>query len=138
MRIISEESIQSECNTWINNTYGLKHHKPRVILFSVPNEIAMMIRGVLFNTKLPKSKIDEIIAIVSQKLKNMGLRSGVSDTICVLPNKVLFIEFKTDKGVQSDSQKEFEIIIKDNGHHYYVIRSLDSFKELINSYLCLG
>lgn len=136
MRIISEESIQSECNRWITNSHGLKNSNPRVILFSVPNEIAMMIRGVLFNTKLPKSKVDEIISIVSQKLKNMGLKAGVSDTICVLPNKVLFIEFKTEKGYQSDVQKEFEIIIKDNGHPYHVVRSLESFKSLINSYLC--
>lgn len=135
MRVISEESIQSEANRWLTNTHGLKNSNPRAILFSVPNEIAMMIRGVLFDTRLPKSKIDQIIAIVSQKLKNMGLKAGVSDTIVVLPNKVLFIEFKTKTGYQSEGQKEFEKIVTDNKHEYYIVRSLDQFKEIINSYI---
>ena len=49
----------------------------------------------------------------------------------------LFIEFKTEVGRQSPEQKEWEIIIQNQGYLYRVIRSLEEFKELINWYLSL-
>jgi len=105
-------------------------------MFSVPNEIAMTIRGALMQTNLPKSKVDQIISILTQKFKNTGLSPGVSDTICVLPRKTLYIEFKTPEGVQSDKQKEFEGVVKGLNQKYYIVRSLDQFKKIIESELC--
>lgn len=102
-------------------------------MFVVPNEIAMLIRGVLMSTRIPKSKIDQVIAMVSDRLRATGLIKGVSDTIIVLPGKVLFIEFKTDTGHQSDHQKEFQHTVTDMGHEYHIIRSLEQFKSLIES-----
>jgi hypothetical protein len=66
-----------------------------------------------------------------QKFVNIGLLRGVSDTIIVLPNKVLFVEFKTEKGYQSEFQKDFQERVTKLGHEYYVIRNLEQFKELI-------
>lgn len=64
-----------------------------------------------------------------------GVLQGVSDLVVVLPNKVLFIELKADKGIQSKSQKEFEAKITSLGYNYYVIRSLAEFQKLIKSNL---
>lgn len=135
MKRISEESIQVEATTWFHNTYCLKHHSPRMSVFSVPNEIAMMIRGALLGTRLPKSKVDQIIAVLSQKMKNMGLKPGVSDTIFVLPKKTIFIEFKTETGVQSDKQKEFEQSVMSCGQSYYIARSLEDVQDIVKSEL---
>lgn len=135
MRKETESKIQSESYVWFINNFGLKHHNPRMTMFSVPNEVAMMIRGVLMDTRLPKSKVDQIIAILSQRMKNMGLRSGVSDTVVQLPGKTIFVEFKTPIGVQSDSQKEFQEITEGLGNDYYIVKSVEEFKRVILSQL---
>lgn len=131
MKKVSEASIQSECMIWFNNNFCLKHHNPRMVAFSVPNELAMMLRGVLMETRLPQQKIDQIIAVLSQRMKNMGLLPGVSDTIFVLPQKVLFIEFKTETGYQSPNQKEFQAAVQSCQHQYHVCRSLEQFQQII-------
>lgn len=135
MKKYTEENLQHDCFLHLTNNYGLKHHNPRLFLFSVPNELAMTIRGALLQTKLPKSKVDQIISILTQKFKNTGLRSGVSDTVVIFPGKTVYIEFKTPTGVQSDKQKEFEQVVKGNGQSYYVCRSLEQFKEIIQTEL---
>lgn len=133
MKKTSESYIQSECYIWLTNTYGLKHHNPRLVMFSVPNEIAMMIRGVLMETRLPSNKIDQIIAILTQRMKNTGLKGGASDTVIQFPNHVSFVEFKTETGYQSDKQKEFEQITTSLGNEYVIIRSIEEFKRFVNS-----
>lgn len=135
MKKYTEENLQNEAFTWITNNYGLKHHSPRLFMFSVPNEIAMTIRGALLQTKLPKSKVDQIISILTQKFKNTGLRSGVSDTVVVLPGKTVYVEFKTEIGVQSDKQKEFESVVTNLHHNYYLCRSLEQFQSIIQAEL---
>ena len=102
-----------------------------MVMFSVPNELAMMLRGVLMETRLPQAKIDQIIAVLSQRMKNMGLLPGVSDTVVVMPKKVLFIEFKTETGYQSPNQKEFQSAVHSCQHQYHVCRSLEQFQQII-------
>jgi len=67
----------------------------------------------------------------NSKFIGMGVLPGVSDLILVLQNKVIFVELKTHKGIQSEKQKEFEIKIYNLGHQYILIRSLDEFKKLL-------
>lgn len=131
MKKYTEENLQSECFLHITNNYGLKHHNPRLFMFSVPNELAMYIRGALLQTKLPAKQVDQIISILTQKFKNTGLRPGVSDTVIIFPRKTVYVEFKTPTGVQSDKQKEFEQVVKQNGQKYYICRSLEQFKSII-------
>ena len=64
--------------------------------------------------------------------KSTGLKAGVSDLIVLFPKKVLFIEVKTENGVQSEKQKEFENILINLGFEYHLVRSLDQFKKIIN------
>lgn len=113
---LSEDKIQQDIVIWFNNNYCLKHHAPRCSIFSVPNG------GT-------RNKLEAI------KLKSTGMKAGVSDLIVVMPEIVLFVEVKTETGKQSDKQKEFEIIISKLGFKYYLVRSLDEFKIIINSYL---
>ena len=41
------------------------------------------------------------------------------------------IELKTEKGRQSDSQSAWQYLMINQGFRYYIIRSLEEFKELI-------
>lgn len=112
MKETTEAKIQQDIVLWYNNNYCLNHHNPRGLIFSVPN--------------------DSINAIETKRKVNTGLLKGVSDLIVITPNgKILFIEIKTEKGIQSESQKDFEQRIKALGYEYHVIRSLHQFKEIL-------
>lgn len=50
---------------------------------------------------------------------------GIQDAIAIKAGRVLFIEFKSATGIQSDHQKKFECAIKRHGGEYYVISSLE-------------
>jgi len=110
---MTESKLQQEIFQWFQNTYCLKHHDPRLCIFSVPNG------GT-------RNKLEAIT------LKATGLLPGVSDLIVILPGKVLFVELKTEIGIQSQVQKDFESRVTALGQSYYLIRSLPQFQQLIN------
>lgn len=107
----AENKIQSECFKWYNNTYCLKKHNPRGIMFSVANELAGANK------------------IAMMQAKAMGLVAGVSDTIIIHKNReVLFCEFKNETGRQSDKQIDFQNRVELLGFEYKVVRSLKEFQ----------
>jgi hypothetical protein len=82
-------------------------------MFSVPNELAGGNK------------------IAMKKAKAKGLVSGVSDTIIVLNHIIIFCEFKTQKGNQSEAQIKFENRVN-KYHQYWLIRDFETFKLKIN------
>ena len=96
---------------WFRNNYCLRHHSPRCAIFSVPNE-----------------RNDRKEAMT---MKATGMMSGVSDLIVVRPGEVIFVEVKTESGVQSPKQREFESIVTGCGFRYELVRSLDEFKTIM-------
>ena len=110
---MTEDQLQQQIFTYYNNNYCLKNNNPRHIIFSVPNGGT---RNIL----------------EAKKLKATGILSGVSDLIIVQPNRIIFLELKIEKGIQSDNQKDFETRIKFLGFEYYICRSLEQFKTIIN------
>jgi len=111
-----EDKLQAEIYKWFHNNYCLTFHEPRLVIYSVPNG------GT-------RNKIE------AMKLKATGLTAGVADLIVCLPfGRVLFVELKTEIGTQSEAQKTFESKITKLGHDYFLIRSLEEFKNLIHNY----
>lgn len=106
MNKISEASLQQQVIIWFRNNYQMNG---KGLIFSVANE----------STYKNKS------------FKNTGTMAGVSDLIVVLPNKTIFVELKTETGIQSDKQKLFESKIKELNQEYYLIRSLEQFKTIL-------
>jgi hypothetical protein len=98
----SESRIQQECVEWFRNKC-IKERLPYLLL-SIPND----------NQKF---------------LKGTGLLKGASDLIMVVPNKVFWIEMKTQKGRQSPEQKAFELSVNNLGFEYLLFRSLEEFQE---------
>lgn len=128
-----EEKIHASIVQYFHNTYCLRHHSPRLIIFQVPNEIANEIANSI-KSKLPKTlhaMIQKTIVVIMSKFKAMGLTSGVSDLIVLLPNEARFYEVKNEIGRQSDKQKEFEKIVTDLGFKYYLVRNLEDFKKTL-------
>ena len=107
---MTEDQLQQQIIIWFKNEYQM-HGKG--LIFSVPN-------GGTRNL------------LEAKKLKQTGAMAGVSDLIVLLPSKCLFIELKAEKGIQSDVQKAFEERVNNLSFDYFIIRSLEEFKKLIN------
>ena len=73
---------------------------------------------------------------VASALKAEGALAGVSDLILVLPKRIVFVELKNGKkGVQSDSQKEFQRKVEEMGFEYLIWKSVEDCTEFINKLL---
>jgi hypothetical protein len=103
-----EDKLQSECFLWHWN--NIPHERKR--LFHVNQKAKNAIEG--------------------NKMKAMGVIAGVSDMIYLLPGgKMIFIEMKTETGVQSKEQKEFQSMVTGLGFDYFICRSFEEFKKII-------
>ena len=115
--IYLEDRLQASCRYWFDTQYP----QYRILLHHSPNE------GLLV-----KSSRD------GAKRKAMGVRAGFPDFIFLLPNKeypYLAVELKTEKGRQSDSQKEYQKVVESVGGKYVIVRSIEEFIREINSYI---
>lgn len=108
---MNEDILQSQIYKWYHNTYCTKLNNPKHCIFSVPNGGN-------------RSKAE------AMKMKSTGLVAGVSDLIIVRPEAIYFVEVKFEKGKQSKEQIDFENTVKAMGYNYFLVRSLDEFKEL--------
>lgn len=68
---------------------------------------------------------------VANSNKAQGLQAGRSDAVLYFNKVAYHIEFKTSTGTQGVKQKSWEECILQQGFEYYIIRSLEEFKQLI-------
>lgn len=71
-------------------------------------------------------------AIEGNRMKAMGVVPGVSDLIYLSTSGPIFIEMKTETGVQSPDQKEFEKLVTSLGYKYIICRSLNEFIQIFS------
>lgn len=110
-----ESELQRSCVKWFRYSYP----QFKTLLFAVPN-------GGFRNVR------------EASIMKAEGVVSGVSDLILMLSRQghhALCIEMKTEKGRQSDNQKEFEDAVVEQGYKYIVCRSFDEFMKEIDNYI---
>lgn len=116
-----ESRLQQDCVHWFNLQYP--HY--RGLLFAVGNGGK---RSVI------EAKI----------MKSEGVVAGVSDLILILPRRkhnILCIEMKTEKGRQSDRQKQWQELLDNLSKSettpplYKIVRSFEEFEKLIKWYL---
>jgi hypothetical protein len=112
----TESKIQSACVRW----FRLQYPEFAKLLISVPNGVA---------TTATQGRI----------LKAEGMVAGASDLLLLLPNRnhpFLCIEFKTEKGRQSNAQKDWQTAVQFYAlARYAVVRSVEEFISLITDYL---
>ncbi|MEL7226888.1 MAG: hypothetical protein AAGL17_19140, partial [Cyanobacteria bacterium J06576_12] len=72
------------------------------------------------------------------RLEREGALSGVPDLFLAVPSgdlAGLYIEMKTQRGTQSDEQKDFEAKAIALGYGYAMPRSRPEFERVVRSYL---
>jgi hypothetical protein len=77
-------------------------------------------------------------AITGAILKREGVVAGVADLFLMKANQNyhgLWIEVKTDKGKQSESQKEFERKALREGYKYVICKNIDQFINEVETYI---
>jgi hypothetical protein len=57
--------------------------------------------------------------------------SGFPDCTLFKDGITIFVEFKSDKGIQSELQKYQQIQLENQGFKYYLVNNLNYFKEIV-------
>jgi hypothetical protein len=109
---MNENQLQQSIYMWYTNTYVIKDK--RCMILSIPN-------GGLR---------DKMTAVT---MKATGLYKGAADLLVVHRGWVGFVELKTETGVQSPEQRQFEAHCIEAGLPYKLVRSLAEFQQLIQS-----
>lgn len=115
-----EGKIQATCYQYFWNNYP----QYRGLYFAVPNE----------NNRADSNAITGAIR------RSMGVYHGVADTLMLIPRGQyhgLCIEYKDEKGRQSEHQETWQKLVEAQGFRYEICRSLEQFKIIINEYLNL-
>lgn len=110
-----EHILQSNCVRY----FWLQYPAYRYLLFAIPNG------G--FRNKATASR-----------LRHEGVVAGVADLFLSLPNRDfhgLYIEMKTAKGRQQESQKLFQKAVEKHGYKYIICRSVEDFINSVSNYL---
>lgn len=79
-------------------------------------------------------KIGEIVPVPNEatyKNKTFVINKGCSDLILFLPNRILFVELKVGRNIQSLDQIKFQQRITQLGYEYHLIRTFEDFKTTI-------
>lgn len=111
----NESKLQQSCV----NYFRLCFPKYAYLLFAVPNGVA---------TSESQGRI----------LKKEGMVAGVADLILLVPRGgfgSLCIEMKTAKGLQRETQRNWQRECEGAGNKYVIVRSFDQFREAITTYL---
>ena len=111
----SEDQLQQKCFYWFHNTYPTL----RGLLFHVPN-------GGARNPREAK------------KFKQMGVYSGVADLLLIYQGTIHCLELKTSTGKQRKAQIDWADTVGGQGIDYYIVRSLEGFKEVVKAILSLS
>lgn len=67
------------------------------------------------------------------KNRRYNLKGGVPDIIAVVKGSFIGLEIKTETGVQSEDQKDFEKDLKKAGGKYFIIRSLKEAHSILSA-----
>lgn len=114
-----ESKMQQACVRWFKYTY------PRVVIFSIPNG-ALLAGNALQRVKQ------------WNRLQAEGALKGIPDLMVLYNNgkhNGLFIEMKTSSGKLSQDQKVVHAALINLGYAVRVVRSVEDFVTLVQSYI---
>lgn len=130
----SEASLQSACVRWFRLQYPRKW---RMLQANLNGAHIAPVSGPRFRHLSEAARR----GIAWKRLEEQGAVKGAADLFLSIPSgdlAGLFIEMKTEKGRQSDDQKEFEAAVITEGYGYAMPRSLDEFRRVVQLYLEKG
>ena len=105
-----ESKIQQSCVLWFHVAY------PNYVILSIPNGGS-------------RNRME------AANMKREGLLAGAADLLIIAERAILFVEMKTEKGRQQETQKIFQQNVERLGHSYKICRSLSDFQMTVERWL---
>ena len=107
-KLLTHARLQQECVRWFHNSYP-------------------ELRGLLCNNKNNSSS-----KIQGKLDKMLGTIAGRADLTFYYKKTAYFFEVKVGRDTQGDDQIAWELLVRDNGFEYFIIREdVETFKEEI-------
>jgi hypothetical protein len=66
--------------------------------------------------------------------RSMGVIPGVADMAYLIPDGIVWIEWKTPDGKQSKDQIQFQHLVESLGHRYFIVRSDLEFRDIVSKF----
>lgn len=120
-----ESAVQIQC---VDYTTQLCVRHKDLFFFSIPNE-GVMTGLVAFGV------MRKVIARIVNHFKRMGMIPGVHDFEVIHKGRTLRIEFKSETGVLSNSQKIVFPKIEAAGYKIYIIRTFEEYVDLLERFM---
>lgn len=126
-----ESKLQQACVKWFRLQY------PNLILFAIPNggKRGVVEASIMKGEGVTAGVADLFLAKAKVHLFDNTERNSVIEHLPVILSYGCFIEMKVGKGKQTESQKEFEKKVTEQGYQYSVCRTFDEFKSTVETYL---
>lgn len=105
-----ESAIQQACVQWFRLAY------PEFLILAIPNGGS-------------RNRLE------AATLKKEGALAGASDLLVIAQRAVLFVEMKTKKNKQQETQKVFQRNVERLGHEYKICHSLQEFQLTVERWL---
>lgn len=122
--ILTEYKILSKI-TYLSHLRGEDYISNQVAMYLKALTLSEELKGVWFHVP-NESVVHERMDVVRIKRKQgLGMINGAPDFVVTNGEKTVFIELKTDKGRQAETQKLFEKWCSKHGITYEICRSVD-------------
>jgi hypothetical protein len=86
-------------------------------------------QGKLYWDRLNSGDFIEVRGPTRRRVK--GCRKGTADLFILSDSRVIFLELKSEKGKQTETQKEFEMTMKLYGNEYYIVKSFEDLETIL-------
>jgi len=102
----------------------LRKVMPDALIFHPANEIASKIPGAT-----PKQRM-----LSQSRAKALGMLPGIPDLIVLHQGRFIAFEVKAEGNYQQPNQKAVEALVDANGGYYFVVRSIDDVKDVLDGW----
>lgn len=92
-------------------------------------------QGKLFFNRMNNTPVpikDRTGRVLGHRKLSMGAKKGIPDIWVIKDGKTIGLEVKASKGTQRKEQKEIEERFKKNGAEYYIVRSVEEVRKILD------
>lgn len=126
-----ESKLQQQCVAWFRAQYP---HYAMLLTHPANEGNGNRVSGAIHKAEGTVAGVPDLILFMSAEYRR-EVGSGAQYMALVYHYHAFGIEFKTQKGRQSQQQKDFQQMFDTAGYKYVIVRSFDEFKNVVEDYM---